>query len=60
MLKQGLPSDETICFKEGAHPTDNIQPAYGWIKKGMPNGLPKILVTLQSPLLNYDEPFFER
>lgn len=33
-LRQGLPSDETICFMDGVHPTHNVQPAYGWIKKG--------------------------
>ncbi len=34
-LKQELKEDETICFIDGVHPTHNIQPAYGWIKKGV-------------------------
>jgi hypothetical protein len=34
-LRQGLPEDETICFIDGVHPTHNVQPAYGWIKKGV-------------------------
>jgi len=34
-LRQGLPQDETICFIDGVHPTHNVQPAYGWIKKGV-------------------------
>lgn len=33
-LKQNLPEDETMCFMDGVHPTHNVQPAYGWIKKG--------------------------
>jgi transposase len=33
-LKQDLSKDETICFMDGVHPTHNVQPAYGWIKKG--------------------------
>ncbi len=33
-LKQNLPDDEAICFMDGVHPTHNVQPAYGWIKKG--------------------------
>lgn len=33
-LKTQLPSDETICFIDGVHPTHNTQLAYGWIKKG--------------------------
>ncbi len=33
-LKQNLPENETICFMDGVHPTHNVQPAYGWIKKG--------------------------
>jgi transposase len=39
-LKQGLPADEAICFTDGVHPTHNIQPAYGWIKKGVRKELP--------------------
>src|SRR5215470_6020396 len=34
-LRQGLPINETICFIDGVHPTHNVQPAYGWIKKGI-------------------------
>lgn len=34
-LKQGLLADETICFMDGVHPTHNVQPAYGWIQKGV-------------------------
>jgi transposase len=34
-LKQDLPGDETICFMDGVHPTHNVQPAYGWIPKGV-------------------------
>jgi transposase len=39
-LKAGLPSDETICFMDGVHPTHNVQPAYGWIKKGVRKEIP--------------------
>ena len=39
-LRQGLPSDETICFIDGVHPTHNVQPAYGWIKKGERKEIP--------------------
>jgi transposase len=34
-LKQSLPPNETICFMDGVHPTHNVQPAYGWIQKGV-------------------------
>lgn len=34
-LRNTLPEDETICFTDGVHPTHNVQPAYGWIKKGV-------------------------
>src|SRR3984893_5406118 len=34
-LKEGLSESETICFLDGVHPTHNVQPAYGWIKKGV-------------------------
>lgn len=27
--------NKTICFIDGVHPTHNVQPAYGWIKKGI-------------------------
>jgi len=39
-LKQDLPADETICFMDGVHPTHNVQPAYGWIKKGVRKEIP--------------------
>jgi transposase len=39
-LKQRLPKDETICFIDGVHPTHNVQPAYGWIKKGVRKEIP--------------------
>lgn len=39
-LRQELPVDETICFMDGVHPTHNVQPAYGWIKKGVRKEIP--------------------
>lgn len=39
-LRQELPEDETICFTDGVHPTHNVQPAYGWIKKGIRKEIP--------------------
>jgi transposase len=39
-LRQALPGDETICFMDGVHPTHNVQPAYGWIKKGVRKEIP--------------------
>lgn len=39
-LKQNLPTDGTICFMDGVHPTHNVQPAYGWIQKGLRKELP--------------------
>src|SRR3989338_4484402 len=39
-LKQDLPADETICFMDGVHPTHNVQPAYGWIQKGIRKEIP--------------------
>ena len=39
-LKQNLPADETICFMDGDHPTHNVQPAYGWIQKGVRKEIP--------------------
>lgn len=39
-LRQELPEDETICFTDGVHPTHNVQPAFGWIKKGVRKELP--------------------
>jgi Winged helix-turn helix len=39
-LKQGLSEHETICFTDGVHPTHNVQPACGWIKKGVRKEIP--------------------
>ncbi len=39
-LKQELPADETICFMDGVHPTNNVQPAYSWIQKGVRKKIP--------------------
>lgn len=39
-LRQNLPENETICFIDGVHPTHNVQPAYGWIKKGTRKEIP--------------------
>lgn len=39
-LQQQLAADETICFIDGVHPTHNVQPAYGWIKKGVRKEIP--------------------
>ena len=39
-LKDMLPADETICFIDGVHPTHNVQPAFGWIKKGVRKEIP--------------------
>ncbi len=39
-LKQNLPTDETICFMDGVHPTHNVQTAYGWIQKGVRKEIP--------------------
>ena len=39
-LRQELPADETICFIDGVHPTHNVQPAYGWIKRGVRKEIP--------------------
>lgn len=39
-LKQNLSADETICFMDGVHPTHNVQPAYGWIQKGVRKEIP--------------------
>lgn len=39
-LKASLPENETICFMDGVHPTHNVQPAYGWIKKGVRKEIP--------------------
>lgn len=39
-LRQELSDDETICFTDGVHPTHNVQPACGWIKKGVRKEIP--------------------
>ena len=39
-LRQNLPAYESICFIDGVHPTHNVQPAYGWIKKGLRKEIP--------------------
>lgn len=39
-LKTSLPEDETICFMDGVHPTHNVQPACGWIRKGVRKEIP--------------------
>ena len=39
-LRQGLPNNETICFIDGVHQTHNVQPAYGWIQKGVRKEIP--------------------
>ncbi|CCB89742.1 IS630 family transposase [Simkania negevensis] len=39
-LRQELPTNETICFIDGVHPTHNVQPAYGWIKIGVRKEIP--------------------
>jgi transposase len=39
-LKQNLSKNATICFMDGVHPTHNVQPAYGWIQKGIRKEIP--------------------
>ncbi len=39
-LRQTLPANETICFIDGVHPTHNVQPAYGWIQRGVRKEIP--------------------
>ena len=39
-LRAELPGDETICFTDGVHPTHNVQPAYGWIRRGVRKEIP--------------------
>lgn len=39
-LKNSLPANETICFIDGVHPTHNVQPAFGWIKRGIRKEIP--------------------
>lgn len=39
-LRAELSAGETICFIDGVHPTHNVQPAYGWIKKGVRKEIP--------------------
>ena len=39
-LKASLTKDDTICFIDGVHPTHNVQPVWGWIKKGVRKEIP--------------------
>ena len=39
-LRAELSANETVCFIDGVHPTHNVQPAYGWIKKGIRKEIP--------------------
>lgn len=39
-LRAELSANETICFTDGVHPTHNVQPAYGWIKRGIRKEIP--------------------
>ena len=39
-LRAELPEEESICFTDGVHPTHNVQPAFGWIKRGVRKELP--------------------
>jgi len=39
-LRREITKEETICFMDGVHPTHNVQPAYGWIKKGQRKEIP--------------------
>lgn len=39
-LKKTLSDDETICFMDGTHPTYNVEPGYGWMKKGKRKEIP--------------------
>jgi hypothetical protein len=39
-LRQTLPANETICFMDSVHPTHNVQPTYGWIKKCVRKEIP--------------------
>ena len=39
-LRKNLPENEAICFTDGVHPTHNVEPAYGWIKKGVRKEIP--------------------
>lgn len=39
-LKASLTAEETICFMDGVHPTHNVQPAFGWIRKGVRKEIP--------------------
>lgn len=39
-LRSELQANETICFIDGVHPTHNVQPAYGWIKRGVRKEIP--------------------
>lgn len=39
-LKANLPSDESICFLDGVHPTHNMKLTYGWIPTGERKEIP--------------------
>jgi hypothetical protein len=39
-LKASLPANETIGFIDGVHPTHNVQPSYGRIKRGIRKEIP--------------------
>ncbi len=36
----GGSEEKTICLMDGVHPTHNVQPTYGWIKKGERKEIP--------------------
>ena len=38
-LKKNLEESEKIYFMDAIHPTHNVMPAYGWIKKGKEKGI---------------------
>lgn len=40
ILKAQMPSNESICFIDGVHPTHNTKTAYGWIRKGERKEIP--------------------
>lgn len=62
--KANLPSDETVCFTDGVHPTHNVQLGYGWIKKGVDKLIPantgrsRLNLTGSIDILSY-EVFFQ-
>ena len=39
-LRERASEKETILFMDGVHPTHNVQPAYGWIRKGKRKDIP--------------------